>query len=1072
LRRRAAMSCNPNGNEPLELLGALEQWALEYDCPCIDLEDDRQFVAMWGFCLIAALIFCTIVSCPFFPRCLRCCCCRRSRKPQAGGDPEAQRPNSKPRLEGAWEEEDGEDQAEPSIPKAEQHLKRTSATKDGEWRPIWSTALGDMAEIGGTGTELYFRLLRNLGIVFAYMSALTCASIAFNAVSNFAPDNGNALTKTTVGNIGATVQGTNIEPDQRYIILKDFDGKCSGTAVNKMTSILGWLDFSSIALFFVCILVFRFYIVPRVAKQSDDDQITPKDFAVEIDNLPRRFPGMEQADSFGSTAYERQLSELLCQRIRVQQTRERARAGAEAGDAPAVKVEELVLVRDFKGKLRKKKALADLKRELDIAQYIKDEKQVAKLSKRIEKMEKKVNEKLESEDALDVVRAYAILSTPKDAERLIIDYRFSVYGLLRRISQCLGNCGLFECCCPQRQRMFHGRALRIRRAPEPTNIIWENQDVPYWNRKLRQTFIFIIFGLIVLTSFLLVYAANLAAKSQAKSTNQLLGNDQCDPDVDRLDPNGEEYRCYVNVAVNWTLAYVESATPEEKSCYCGALGYTQIAKDSRLYFGVCKDWLIAVGTGVGIGVAITAIVVTINISCKMILLALAEMEKPLSFSALNASKMIKIFSLQTLNTGFVIFCVNLSPPDWLPLGNVIFLGEFRDAVRGWYVVVGAAIISNMMANAFTPAATNIATMLLGKITRCLCQKRQKHHARLVELYTNPEFDMAARYAELLNTIYITLAYSSGMPVLNCFACLYMFFTFWADKTVLLWGSRRPPAYDTQMPKQASQIMLYAIPLHCALAIFMLGQPCTFPSNPLGGTLKELAEEGVNSAGDAGRMSATAGVADRFMKESTWMLFLLVAGLALFFVLWTLLWILGGTLGEFCKVFSMVCCSKSSKVVPLRNAEALQWSEAKGAIDLNFPPASYKMEEHPNFKKAAKFMGTKTNFGSSFGSRTAKSPMAAVTPMAGFGAVLPSAEQAAPPVQKDLALGFLAALRAEYVEDPAVPEAVGSFFDEQLVAAEDQELLEPYEKQVRALATMSMKDQAIKDFGIRWGLGAR
>mmetsp|Transcript_125797 Transcript_125797/g.361703 ORF Transcript_125797/g.361703 Transcript_125797/m.361703 type:complete len:1015 (+) Transcript_125797:137-3181(+) len=955
------MSCNPNGNEPLELLGALEQWALEYDCPCIDLEDDRQFVAMWGFCLIAALIFCTIVSCPFFPRCLRCCCCRRSRKPQAGGDPEAQRPNSKPRLEGAWEEEDGEDQAEPSIPKAEQHLKRTSATKDGEWRPIWSTALGDMAEIGGTGTELYFRLLRNLGIVFAYMSALTCASIAFNAVSNFAPDNGNALTKTTVGNIGATVQGTNIEPDQRYIILKDFDGKCSGTAVNKMTSILGWLDFSSIALFFVCILVFRFYIVPRVAKQSDDDQITPKDFAVEIDNLPRRFPGMEQADSFGSTAYERQLSELLCQRIRVQQTRERARAGAEAGDAPAVKVEELVLVRDFKGKLRKKKALADLKRELDIAQYIKDEKQVAKLSKRIEKMEKKVNEKLESEDALDVVRAYAILSTPKDAERLIIDYRFSVYGLLRRISQCLGNCGLFECCCPQRQRMFHGRALRIRRAPEPTNIIWENQDVPHVERKVRHALVMFAFLIIVLLSFTLVYLANAAAKSQTKSTTQLLGNDACDPEIGKINPDNTEYLCYVDTALNWTMSFVETATADEKACYCGAIGYANIARSTALINGVCRDWLIAVATGIGIGVCATGIVVVINVVAKMVLIQLSYAEKPLSYSALNAAQMVKIFALQTLNTGFVIFCVNFSPPDWFPLGSLIFLGEFSDSVRGWYVVVGAAIMSNMLANAVTPAASNVCVMIANKFQRWCCSKRQKHQLQLRQLYTNPEFDMAARFAQLLNTVFVTLAYSSGMPLLNAFACMYMFFTFWADKVVLLWGSRRPPAYDTQIPKQAADIMLYAIPLHCFFAVWMMGQPCTFPSNPLGGTLQSLANQGISSAGSTSNFAASDGVLDRGMKESTWMVFALLVLLVAVYILWTVLWILGGTLGEFFKAMFTLCCSRAKRIAPESHVEVQTWAMVKADIARDFPPASYMMEEHPMYKEAAQFMRTRTSF---------------------------------------------------------------------------------------------------------------
>lgn len=37
------------------------------------------------------------------------------------------------------------------------------------------------------------------------------------------------------------------------------------------------------------------------------------------------------------------------------------------------------------------------------------------------------------EHELDVVRAYVILSNSRDAKRLVTDFRFSTYGLLRRL---------------------------------------------------------------------------------------------------------------------------------------------------------------------------------------------------------------------------------------------------------------------------------------------------------------------------------------------------------------------------------------------------------------------------------------------------------------------------------------------------------------------------------------------------------------------------------------------------------------------------------------------------------------
>mmetsp|Transcript_125798 Transcript_125798/g.361711 ORF Transcript_125798/g.361711 Transcript_125798/m.361711 type:complete len:604 (+) Transcript_125798:3-1814(+) len=542
-----------------------------------------------------------------------------------------------------------------------------------------------------------------------------------------------------------------------------------------------------------------------------------------------------------------------------------------------------------------------------------------------------------------------------DADRLVRDHRFFGYAMFRYLYMCFGRCGY------QKDRLFHGRALQAQRAPEPTNIIWENQDVPHVERKVRHALVMFAFLIIVLLSFTLVYLANAAAKSQTKSTTQLLGNDACDPEIGKINPDNTEYLCYVDTALNWTMSFVETATADEKACYCGAIGYANIARSTALINGVCRDWLIAVATGIGIGVCATGIVVVINVVAKMVLIQLSYAEKPLSYSALNAAQMVKIFALQTLNTGFVIFCVNFSPPDWFPLGSLIFLGEFSDSVRGWYVVVGAAIMSNMLANAVTPAASNVCVMIANKFQRWCCSKRQKHQLQLRQLYTNPEFDMAARFAQLLNTVFVTLAYSSGMPLLNAFACMYMFFTFWADKVVLLWGSRRPPAYDTQIPKQAADIMLYAIPLHCFFAVWMMGQPCTFPSNPLGGTLQSLANQGISSAGSTSNFAASDGVLDRGMKESTWMVFALLVLLVAVYILWTVLWILGGTLGEFFKAMFTLCCSRAKRIAPESHVEVQTWAMVKADIARDFPPASYMMEEHPMYKEAAQFMRTRTSF---------------------------------------------------------------------------------------------------------------
>mmetsp|Transcript_14020 Transcript_14020/g.40351 ORF Transcript_14020/g.40351 Transcript_14020/m.40351 type:complete len:1010 (-) Transcript_14020:416-3445(-) len=945
------MSCTGDVQDQI-LRDALDIWANHSGCACIDINSSTQFVRLWVFVLFGAVIITFFITAPFWPR--RCKIYLRKRllgrHESTGVKGEETNEGERPSVGGTCAEAEvpaGETHGpQPDISKAREHLVRTSTTKNGRWRPLWRSTLADLAEEGGPGLRLYFSLLRIFGILFAYMAALTCASIAFNAISDFAPDNGNILAKTTIGNLGVGVSGiTALPPEDRYVILKDADGSCEGTPLTTTTGILAWLDFAATIAFLTALVYFRFYEVPQIEKLTDQEQITCGDYAIEIDHLPRNFPGHEETggEDSGKTQYERELREYL--ESRMSEIREKDKSNGES----VGKVEELVFVRDNKRMLTTEIALAGWKKDKDIAEFVENAKQVEQLDKKIQAAEQLIADKQTADDTkLDVIRAFAILSTPKDAKLLRADFRFSTFALLRGLSELLGRIGIFEGCCPQRRRMFKSKALRIRRAPEPSNLIWENQDVPFWERFARRVGVSFVFLLILITSFGLVYLANITAKRQVKSSAQLLGVDHCDPDPRALEAgdDGTTYQCLVWNATNWTMDFVKNATADEKACYCGAVGYANILADADLVNGVCKDWLVAIGTGIAIGVLATGIVVAINVTCKLVLLKLAEQEKPLSVSALNATKMVKIFALQTLNTGFVIFCVNFKPPEDFPLGNIIFFGEYSDSVRGWYVVVGAAILANMLANAITPSATNFVVMSLAHMKRCCCRSRQKHHAKLVELYTNPEFDMAARFAQLLNTIFVTVTYSAGMPALYIFCCFYMWFTFWADKIVLLRCAKRPPMYDTQMPRKAVTIMFFAVALHCVFAIWMFGQPCTFPSKPMSAFDTETLAKHGGGAPD--------GLYDRISKESTWMFFVLLVILVALWVLGTIAFVLGGTVGSTAKVLFMALCPNRAKAKLDEDDDKL-WADAAASIKAKNHPTSYAMEAHPNFRDRLSYL---------------------------------------------------------------------------------------------------------------------
>ncbi|CAK8991298.1 unnamed protein product [Durusdinium trenchii] len=131
------------------------------------------------------------------------------------------------------------------------------------------------------------------------------------------------------------------------------------------------------------------------------------------------------------------------------------------------------------------------------------------------------------------------------------------------------------------------------------------------------------------------------------------------------------------------------------------------------------------------------------------------------------------------------------------LGNLLLRGPFEDLTRAWYVVVGATIMTNMLLNmAYRVADSFQCCGITGHL-----------------IYTNPDFDIKAkhlgvgRYAQLLTTCFVTLTYSSGMPLLYLFAFGYMGLMYWADKISLLWYSKRPPQYDALLAQESSEAML-------------------------------------------------------------------------------------------------------------------------------------------------------------------------------------------------------------------------------------------------------------------------
>eukprot|EP00929_Paragymnodinium_shiwhaense_P002549 TRINITY_DN102837_c0_g1_i1.p1 TRINITY_DN102837_c0_g1~~TRINITY_DN102837_c0_g1_i1.p1 ORF type:complete len:1012 (-),score=228.75 TRINITY_DN102837_c0_g1_i1:163-3111(-) len=926
-------------------------YASEAECQSISQEETNEFARVWIVCMTYGMGLSTMLCALYFGGGFN----RRrattwdiaespssSRSPSPIGDleAEAEKPADTSKRSASKQScfsQEVMDQT-PNVAKAKKHLIKSSPTdQDGKFRGVWSTSLADISEIGGAGLELYFRLLLGMGFAFAFMSVATAPIVMFAWNGNFVPDTGSALAKTTIGNLGNIPQG--LAPEGRLVIIG-----CQGVPIESLTAIFAKLDAVAVFIFLVFGVWFRFKTLARIRKEVDDNT-TVADFGLEIEGLPAEIEN--QAD------YERLLTEHLLERMKQVREDDQRRGCCKRRkslDLEPPSVKEIAFVRDYKKKLGSLKYLAELRRKRSVEEFKQNEKAVEKIDKSIEKVEQSLAMVARPEEELPVVRAYAIVGTMYDQLALINHYRFANWRMFRM--------------CQSKARRFQEKPVRMNRPPEPSNILVENGDVPQYEVALRMGVIGLMWIIAVLVSSLGIFLMNyLAAQQQEGAENSQLGSAACDSGSHiKSAADATTYVCpFLNASV-WTVEQASNFTGEVLDCYCATKGYMGVLDDARLSDptegGYCVDWLTKTGTGIAIGVLCSGVVVAINGGFKLGFIMFAEFERPLSVSVLEASKMTKVFLSQFISTGVIIYLINLHSSSiqiW-PFGA----GPYSDFERGWYTVVGGTIVTTLMINCVAAPAGGIAGPIIQKLMRCLTTHSVKTQDELLELYTNGPFDISANFAQLLMTIWVTMMYSAGMPIVNVFAAAYCFFSYWLHKWVLLKGSKQPPLYDCTLPQQAANIILLAVPLHIVFSILMYSHLCTFPSEPLGGSLADMSSAAAAQTAAAGTDVSGNGLFDRATRQSTWvhaMLLLFSLGLGAIYIV---LSIVGATFGEFFKCFYQVLCSSSQARVSPANSLSQSpgediWDNVVATMAAVCPPTSYKLERHPDYIHIAKHM---------------------------------------------------------------------------------------------------------------------
>ncbi|DBA00720.1 TPA: LOW QUALITY PROTEIN: hypothetical protein N0F65_001191 [Lagenidium giganteum] len=435
------------------------------------------------------------------------------------------------------------------------------------------------------------------------------------------------------------------------------------------------------------------------------------------------------------------------------------------------------------------------------------------------------NTKHKSSGTGNGVTAYITFEEEEGYHRCLTEY--PNLGFLHRLFQ-------------SKRKRLHNKRLHFRRAPDPTDIVWENLQYSAISRFMRQIFTTLVTLGVLFMSFIIIFLAKL---QKSKLEREF----------------GRPSTCPVNVTsaqvVEDELNKIDGLVPYKAlvECFCKAKlsseSFTKMKEEvfwnprnqtNELY---CDTWSTSFLRTQGLSVLSVLIVVFVNFALARIITWLVAIERHHTESGQIVSRVVKVFISQFFNTAILMIVINANMNYFMAdkVINVssfqILNGKYSDFTPTWYSDVGVALILTMIINTFSPHVFVIIQYLSQKGSRCWdrgcsfdkSMTKQVTQRDLEALYRGPKFDLASRYSQILTTIFITYLFSAGMPLLNYVGLLALIITYWADKFTFLRIARSPPLYDGKIASATGSLLPYAVLLHSLVAMWMYSNADIFQS---------------------------------------------------------------------------------------------------------------------------------------------------------------------------------------------------------------------------------------------------
>lgn len=286
--------------------------------------------------------------------------------------------------------------------------------------------------------------------------------------------------------------------------------------------------------------------------------------------------------------------------------------------------------------------------------------------------------------------------------------------------------------------------------------------------------------------------------------------------------------CETYLASHVLYCYCSSALTESMAQY----GYVNGAKKLWNEYVPCRAFIKDYSLKNAYIVVAAAVVVIVNLLLKMIIHALAAFERHSSESAKMLAIALKTFGAQLLNTAIIVLFVNASLGlSSVPVVKELFKGKYRDFEREWYPSVGMGITTTMLINAIMPQLTLCLQMfVVAPLMRWISRRSIRTQQQMNRLYAGPDFDMSVRYPMVLNSVFVTMMFAGGSPILLFIAALTSTATFWLDKMSLLHLYSVRTAYDEELGEVALRALPWTLALHFGFSAWMYGNTDLMKAN--------------------------------------------------------------------------------------------------------------------------------------------------------------------------------------------------------------------------------------------------